>query len=321
MGAALVATLLNEEKALPEFLDSVLSQTRPPQEIILVDGGSQDHSREIIQRYIDNGAPIRLLAEKGANRSQGRNAGIKHASQQMIAVSDVGCRLKEDWLERITAPLERGEAEVASGYYAPEAQDLIGRAIAAATVPSASEVNPKTFLPSSRSVAFLKSAWEKAGGYPEWTIFSEDTLFDLALDETGAAFCFVPEAIVFWKQQTSLASLFRQFYRYACSDGKAKLFFGHYRKAFLLSAWKIGLIAVALLAMTALPWVALSAIGLLALTALGYIARYLRRSRKRGWDWAAALISPVAMAVVDTANFAGYLSGIFARTRNANNRS
>jgi len=321
MDVGLVTTLLNEEKSLPEFLDSVLAQTRPPREVILVDGGSRDRSCEIIRQYITRGAPMELLVLQGANRSRGRNAGIRHCRQPIIAMTDVGCRLAKEWLEKIVAPLERGEADVASGYFAPEAQTLIERAIAAATVPLAREVNPWSFLPSSRSVAFLREAWEKVGGYPEWSSWNEDTLFALALKKAGMKFSFVPEAVVCWRQQGSLRGLFRQFYRYAYGDAAARIFFRHYGKAFLLAGWLLCLILSALLLAGDVSVIFRLPVLFLLLTALGYAARYVLRSRRRGWDWPAALFSPLAMAVVDVAHYFGWLLGMLKGRRGAHNRS
>ena len=60
------------------YMDLVLTglerQTRAPQEIILVDGGSRDASCDIIRQYIGRGAPIQLLVAPGANRSRGRRS-------------------------------------------------------------------------------------------------------------------------------------------------------------------------------------------------------------------------------------------------------
>ncbi len=321
-GVGLVATFLNEEKSLPEFLDSALAQTRPPQEIILVDGGSTDRSCEIIRHHIARGAPITLLELQGANRSQGRNAGIRHCRQEIVAMTDVGCRLQPDWLEKIVAPLERGEVEVAGGYYVPLGRKLFERAVAAAIVPLAREVNPDTFLPSSRSIAFLKESWEKAGGYPEWTSWNEDTVFDIALKEAGARFRFVPDALVAWRQQGDYGNLFIQFYRYAYGDALARLYFPHYRKGFLFLAVWLACAIMCLIAFighhprevfTSIPAVTL--VILIILLISGYDLRYIIRSRKRGWDWPAAVLSPLAMFVVDMANCYGYLAGAMNRAK------
>ena len=53
-------------------------------------------------------------------------------------------------------------------------------------LPTVDEIKPDGFLPSSRSVAYTKTAWAAAGGYPEWIDYCEDLIFDLRLlDEVG----------------------------------------------------------------------------------------------------------------------------------------
>ena len=101
MKVSLISTLKNEESSVKEFLDSLLSQSRPPDEIIMVDGGSSDKTVEIIDSYIGNGAPIKLIVSKGANIAQGRNTAIKNSKYDVIASTDLGCRLDKDWLKNL----------------------------------------------------------------------------------------------------------------------------------------------------------------------------------------------------------------------------
>src|SRR5262249_42544288 len=91
-------------------------------------------------------------------------------------------------------------------------------------------IKPETFLPSSRSVAFRKSAWEGVGGYPEWLDYCEDLIFDLRLKvycarqpQPHSNFVFVPDAIANFRPRGSLGAFFRQYYQYARGDGKADL--------------------------------------------------------------------------------------------------
>ena len=51
----------------------------------------------------------------------------------------------------------------------------------------------------SRSVAFTKGAWRRAGGYPEWLDYCEDVVFDLKLRQKFGPFLFVPEAVVHFR--------------------------------------------------------------------------------------------------------------------------
>jgi|GEM_PF-236098 len=303
---SLVTTVYNEEDSIAAFLDALLSQHRKPDEIIIVDAGSKDRTRAIIEDYIARGLRARLLVEPGANRARGRNLGIANASGSVIACTDAGCVPEPDWLARIAAPFRRKQApDVVSGYYRAEARSLTEQAIAAATVPGVDEVDPEKFDPSSRSVAFAREAWREVGGYPEYVDYAEDTEFDRRLRAAGCRFQFEPRAIVRWRMQGSLAGLFRQFARYARSDGELGHWFGHYAKAF------VGVLAVGIVAaLTA--WRAWAGLAYAPLAAL-YWARYVSRARRRGARWPAALLAPLAMLTVDAAHVIGYSAGLLRR--------
>jgi GT2 family glycosyltransferase len=93
----------------------------------------------------------------------------------------------------------------------------------AAVLPVEKDVRPERFLPSSRSVAFPKSAWEEVGGYPEWLDYCEDLVFDLRLQARGYDFVFVPLAVARFRPRGSLSTFFKQYFRYGRGDGKANL--------------------------------------------------------------------------------------------------
>lgn len=221
---SLILTVYNEESSIPVLLESLLAQTRLPDEIVIVDGGSQDNTCTIIQDYQPR-LPIRLLQESGCNISRGRNLAIQAASADVIAVTDAGVRLSPDWFERLTAPFYHTETQVAAGFFLPDPDLAVPFEVAmsATVLPQVSEINPATFLPSSRSIAFRKSIWQTVGGYPEWLDYCEDLIFDLRLKAQTGSFTFVPDAIVYFKPRTSLPAFFKQYYLYARGDGKADL--------------------------------------------------------------------------------------------------
>ena len=300
---AIIATCLREVESIDTFLDAILTQTRQPDDIVIVDAGSNDGTIEKIEARIAAGAPIRLFIEPEANRSVGRNLAIEKAQAELIAVSDVGAVPERDWFEWIIALLEEDEeVGVVSGYYRAEPVTLWEQAVAAATILDVSEVDPETFLPSSRSVAFRKTLWEKAGKYPEEFNHNEDTPFDLALKETGAKFFFKPEAVVVWRPEASFRGLYRQFWRYARGDAQCGLWFKHYLKAFVM----ITFILIGL---------CLSPIYIQALWVVGfgfilYWLRYTRRAYKRSKKITVAFLAPVANLILDIAHVSGYIQGL-----------
>ncbi len=303
---SLITTVFNEERSIGALLDSIIRQRRQPDEIVIVDAGSTDRTREIIEGYIARGLRAILLVEPDASRAHGRNLAISRASGEIIASIDAGCLAEQEWLAELVAPFESlNPPEVVSGYYVPGGVVRFEEAVAVATVPALNEVNPDTFLPSSRSVAFLRAAWRQVGGYPEHVEFAEDTLFDTYLKGIGCRFHFQPTARVRWRMASSLPAVFRQFRNYAVSDGELGQLFPHYQKAFLLPI----AVAFALLLTALSGWLAL----LFPVLAGLYWGRYFRRARRRGAEPRVAAYAPLINFTVDLAHILGYSIGYLRR--------
>jgi glycosyltransferase involved in cell wall biosynthesis len=220
---SVIATVLNEGESIRRLMDSLVAQTCPPDEVVIVDGGSRDHTVAILNEYAGH-LPLRVVVEAGCNISTGRNRAIAAAKGEIIAATDAGVVLAPDWLEQITRPLrEDPMIEWVGGFFQAEAQTIFEAALGAATLPLVNEIDAETFLPSSRSVAFRKSAWQRVGGYPEWLDYCEDLIFDLRMKGTAAPFAFAPNALVYFRPRKTLKAFARQYYLYARGDGKADL--------------------------------------------------------------------------------------------------
>jgi glycosyltransferase involved in cell wall biosynthesis len=325
MRATVICTVLNEGESVRRLLDSLVSQTRPPDEVVIVDGGSRDSTVAVIREY-DARLDLRVLVVRGANISRGRNAAIEAATGDIIASTDAGVWLEHEWLAKLIAPLEapgddasgltRGRARSAAGFFVPDAQTPFERAMGATVLPAVEEINPQTFLPSSRSVAFTKQAWSEAGRYPEWLDYCEDLIFDFRLREASGPHAWVPEAVAHFRPRGSLPSFFRQYYRYARGDGKADLWRRRH-------AVRYGTYLIALPAMLALS-VAHSPLWLLAVLAglLAYCSAPYRRLRRYlsplppARRLQAVLLVPIIRAVGDVAKMLGYPVGWVWRLRN-----
>ncbi|RMF76727.1 MAG: glycosyltransferase, partial [Chloroflexi bacterium] len=220
---SLIVTVFNEGDSIRRLMESLLVQSRQPDEIVIVDAGSTDKTVAIIESYADR-LPLCVLIEPGCNISAGRNRAIEAAQGDIIAVTDAGVQLTQTWLEYITRPLLDDEsAQVVSGFFRADPHTPFEIAMGATVLPLEDEINPDTFLPSSRSVAFRKSVWEAVGGYPEWLDFSEDLIFDLRLKQVTTPFIFQPDALVYFRPRSSLREFYKQYYLYARGDGKADL--------------------------------------------------------------------------------------------------
>ena len=115
MKVSVVATVLNEQPAIGRLLESLAAQTRPPDEVVIVDGGSTDGTLELLKEWLRTDTfPLLVLERPGANISQGRNAAIDAASGDVVATTDAGVRIESGWLEAEVI-LPQGQWQPASG--------------------------------------------------------------------------------------------------------------------------------------------------------------------------------------------------------------
>jgi len=221
MKVAVITAALNEADAIDNLLNALAAQSRLPDEVIVADGGSIDGTRERCAiRSKTLPFPVTVLSIPG-KIARGRNVAISQTQADIIAVTDADCVPVRSWLQDLTTPIERGEvAAVAGGYYA-KAFTPLERAIATFTwVPLTAD--SKRFLPSHRSVAYLKSAWQSLGGYSESIDSGEDTSFDLHI-ERRFRWTNAPSAQVAWHPRKTIKKAVWQQVFYGAGDGQARI--------------------------------------------------------------------------------------------------
>jgi len=278
----------------------------------------------------DNAGRVSVYVEPGANISRGRNIAIDRAAGPVIAVTDAGVRLDKDWLKHITAPWEDGHTRspaeaprAVAGFFVPDCRGAFETAMAATVLPLVDDIDPERFLPSSRSVAFLKSTWAAAGGYPEWLDYCEDLVFDLrvnALATDGrSGFAWRPDAIVHFRPRSTMRSFWLQYHRYARGDGKADLW--RKRHAVRYAVYLVALHVLLSLAVRGGTGRVAGIAGLVAGT-IAYCGRPWQRLRSlnRGLSPLQRAVSyalpPIIRLTGDCAKMAGYPVGVAWRWRN-----
>ena len=246
---SLIATVKNEGTTINRWLESIRLQTRRPDEIVITDGGSTDDTMQKIQDFESRcKLGIRLISAPGANVAAGRNMAIRQASHEIIAVTDGGCEVDPNWLRVLTIPFSSHPGtEVVAGFYEAQGQSAFERIVARFTVPRVPDSDPRTFSPSSRSLAFRRPLWQAVGGYPEClTLAGEDTLFNVKAKARASEWAVVPDALVYWQVPRTFKKLFKTFYAYGFGDGEAQLFTPAYVKLGIAYAASLILLSLAL---------------------------------------------------------------------------
>src|SRR5258706_3885641 len=313
MEISICITTFNEERSIGRLLDSLLVQTKKPTEIVIVDGGSSDKTVEIIRDYQKKDSKIKLLVEK-CSRAKGRNIGIEIAKNEIIAITDAGCVVHEDWLEKLTAPFIHPEVDISAGYYKMVGKTYMQKAesIFLGVMPSKFDIN---FLPSTRSMAFRKRVWEEVGGFPDEDKNSaEDTYFNFHTLKLGMRYARVKSAIVEWGMPDTITNFQFKIYNYAKWDARTKIWFfpgkgitSHNIKALsVLFRYVVGLYLLFL----SFKFTSLFPILLICLFA--YFVWAYRKVFVELGDWRIAIWGPILQVASDTAVISGFLSGIIS---------
>lgn len=234
---SVTCTVFNEVETLPDLIQSLLHQTSPPNEIIIVDGGSTDGTWEYLKRQKN----VKSFQKVG-NRSIGRNYAIGKAKYPIIAITDAGCVPDPNWLEELVTPFRhpsptaktraRGEklgermgvrykeTSIVSGYYRGLPQNIFQKCLIPYVLVMPDKAGKTEFFPSTRSMAIRKSIWEKFK-FNEKLWHNEDYAYAHTLKKAGYNFRFAPKAAVNWMPRKNLKEAAWMFTRFAIGDVQA----------------------------------------------------------------------------------------------------
>src|SRR5215218_5912396 len=139
LSISLVVPVRNEEESLARLVSSIRRQTRQPDEVILVDGGSTDRTVALARELAAGDERFRIVEAGQASPGRGRNVGAGEARYPWVAFTDAGIGLDPEWLERLADEVEEEPAtEVVYGNYDPSTETFFERCAAIAYV------SPKT---------------------------------------------------------------------------------------------------------------------------------------------------------------------------------
>ena len=210
-----VIPLYNGAAFIERALQSVLQQTLPPDEIIVVDDGSTDEGPAIVERLSERHS-ITLVKQPNAGQSAARNRGIAHSAADFIALLDQDDIWYCHHLEELIKPfLKPWHPELGWVYSNLDEIDLHGNMVSYAIIDRTRTSHPKRDLIECLSkdmfvvptaCMFSRKAFDAVGGFDERLSGYEDDDFFLRVFRAGFNNVYVNQSLARWRLYSGSSS-------------------------------------------------------------------------------------------------------------------
>jgi len=225
-----VMPCLNEEDNIARAVESLADDyVLRNGEILIVDGGSTDRTREIVTELAAK-YPLRLLANPGRLQAHGMNIGIREARGRIIIRADAHCLYPPDYVRRCIQMLEKEGVFNAGGVMVPVGETPIQKAIARAMRHPVGVGDAKYHLGDYRGYydgvylgAFKKSVFEDVGSFDPRAHPNEDAELNLRIVKSGRKIFLDGSLEVLYRPRKTFSKLFRQYFHYGRGRGYTTL--------------------------------------------------------------------------------------------------
>ena len=124
MNASVIICTRNRAASLDQTLQSLETISVPHGfncEILVVDNGSTDGTRDLVQQRMARQSSLRYVLESSPGLSRARNAGLSHSTGEIIIFTDDDIRFSKDWLRSMSEPImtKKGDAVAGAVQLAP----------------------------------------------------------------------------------------------------------------------------------------------------------------------------------------------------------
>lgn len=109
---SIIIPVYNKDKYIHECLSSLLSQSYSDFEIIVIDDGSTDNSKQIISDFVLKDSRVNLFSGTNVGVSAARNKGIEYAQGEFIMFVDADDLIQEGYLQRIMSKTQEYVADI-----------------------------------------------------------------------------------------------------------------------------------------------------------------------------------------------------------------
>ena len=224
---SIIIPVRNEEKYILDCLKSILSFELPSPdeiEIIIVDGQSDDKTREIINQLIKKNSQIILLENNKQTVPYAMNLGINKASGSTIIRLDAHAEYPKDYILKLLYWQKKLRADNIGGVIEtlPADNTTKAKAIALALSSSFGVGNSHFRIGIDKPLevdtvpfgCFKKDVFKKIGLYDEELIRNQDDELNARLKESGGSIWLIPEIKIKYYPRATFRTIFKMFFQY-----------------------------------------------------------------------------------------------------------
>ena len=225
MDVSIIVPCRNEENYIGKCLDSIIAQDYPGESlgVLVVDGMSEDGTRDIIRSYTQEHSFIRLLDNPKKITPCALNTGIKNAKGEIILWMSAHNRYEKDYISKCIKYLKEYNADNVGGIMAtmPRNNIFLGRAIASVlshpfgvgnSVFRIGAKEPK-WVDTVFGGCYKREVFDKIGFFNENLARGQDMEFNLRLKKAGGKILLHPEIVSYYYARSDFKSFCKNNFR------------------------------------------------------------------------------------------------------------
>jgi glycosyltransferase involved in cell wall biosynthesis len=199
---SVIIPTLNEEKYLPNLLESLAAQTQKDFEVIVVDGVSKDNTVAVAQEFKRKLPCLSVLTADVPGVSRQRNVGARNSSGEWLVFVDADSVLLPTFIERISEYIRTEHPKIFTTWTRPDSKKPgdANIALLANMIYEMSIILHRPLAPGPLTIV-LRSVFDAVGGYDETRVFNEDVDLSMRLHKKSFFFTVIPETLYTWSMR------------------------------------------------------------------------------------------------------------------------
>jgi glycosyltransferase involved in cell wall biosynthesis len=211
-----IIPLYNRPDEIDELLESLTHQTYTHFEVVIIEDGSVNDAREIVERY-RNQLQIQYHFKENGGQGFARNVGFELAKGDYFVIFDSDAIIPPQYFEEVENFLETSYVDAFGGPDAAhESFTPIQKAISYSMTSlfttggiRGREKHVGQFHPRSFNMGLSRKVYETVGGF-KITRMGEDIEFSIRIINHGFKTALIPKAFIYHKRRTSLSQFYKQ---------------------------------------------------------------------------------------------------------------